>query len=317
MVSYPSFDPNLLSGGRITSAEFSKLADDENFPFFNRAISAMYPPASTIKMVVAAAALAEGVINENTIIIDKGYISTGGSTFKNWKAGGHGPVNLLRALQVSNDTYFYIVGGGLPSGSIKGLGIEKLSAWAKKFGFGSKTGIDIAGETAGFVPNGIGRDWYLGDTYITAIGQGDFLVTPLQINTVITYFANGGFLFSPRVVKEVEGQGATDIDVLASGLVSPHNYELVRQGLKAAVEPGGTAYPLFGFAVNGKKIGLAGKTGTAEVGDGDTHAGFTVFGPYDDPTISLTVFLEKGGGGADAAAPIAAELLKFWFSKSP
>lgn len=314
LVSYPSFEPNKMVSG-LKPDEFEALMTDPGFPFFNRAISATYPPGSTFKMVVASGALEEGVITENTSIFDPGYISVSGFVFKNWAPGGHGDVSLIKALQKSNDTYFYTVGGGY--GGVGGLGIERLYKWAKKFGFGSYTGIDIEGEEAGFMPDGTGREWYLGDTFITSIGQGDVLSTPLQVNNYATYFANEGKLFVPKIVKSVDGVGDLENKIIARDFIDKKYYDLIREGMKAAVEAGGTGYPLFDFSTRHKGIKLAGKTGTSEYirpdGEDGTHAIFTVFGPYDDPNIVLTVFLEGGGGGADDAAPIAKELLDLWF----
>jgi len=310
LVSYPSFDPDKLSLG-ISSEELTKLSTDPKFPFFNRVISAAYPPGSVFKMVVASGALMEKVVDEFTIIVDKGFIQVGSFIFKNWKPEGHGEVKLTRALQVSNDVYFYTIGGGLR--------IDRLAKWAKSFGYGSKTGIDIYGEVSGFMPDGTDRDWYLGDTYITAIGQGDVLATPLQVNNVTVYFANGGYLYSPRVVKTIDGVLDAQPQVLAQNLTDAHTYNLVREGMKMAVLPGGTGYPLFDFSKRHTGIELAGKTGTAEYknskGEDKTHAWFTVFGPYDDADIALTIFLEGGGSGSDDAAPLAKELLDVWFSK--
>ncbi len=314
MVSYPSFDSNKISYG-MSDKEMDDLLAAGNYPFFNRAISGAYPPGSTFKLVTASAALEERVINEHTIIFDPGYLQVGAYIFKNWKPGGHGDVNLVKALQVSNDTYFYTVGGG--HNDIKGLGIAKLSAWAKKFGYGSLTGVDMEGEVSGNMPNGQDRDWYLGDTFITAIGQGDVLSTPLQVNNATTYFANGGYLIKPKIVKSIDGVGDLPNVILAQSLVNPNNYELVREGMKAVAAPGGTAYPLFDFPQKHNGIELAAKTGTSEFkdakGEDKTHAWLTVFGPYKDTSIVLTVFLEGGGAGSDDASPIARQLMDIWF----
>ena len=320
LVSYPSFDPNTLSEG-ISIKEFEKLRNDTRFPFFNRAISATYPPGSVFKLVMASGALTESVVSEYTTINDIGYIQVGlpaqagKSTFRNWKQGGHGIVDMKKALQVSNDTYFYTVGGGY--GDIRGLGIQKIAEWAKKFGYGKSTGIDIEGEVAGFVPDAKERKWYLGDTYITSIGQGDVLSTALQVNNITTYFANGGYIFKPRIVDQIGEMPKYSPQVVAKNLISEKDYELIRSGLNSAVEIGGTAYPLFDFSQKHPGIKLAGKTGPAETSNKDkTHAWFTVFGSYDaenKASIALTVFLEDGGSGADNAAPIARQLLDLWF----
>ena len=316
LVSYPAFDPNRLVEG-LSSEEFRLLQEDTTYPFFNRAISAAYAPGSTFKMVTASAALSEGVVTPNTTIFDPGYIQIGSYIFRNWKLDGHGEVNLKRAIQVSNDTYFYTVGGGY--GNVDGIGIDMLSSWAEKFGFGHVSGIDIPGEVGGFMPDGTGREWYLGDTYITSIGQGDVLATPLQVNNMTSYFGNGGYIMKPRVVKEIQGVMEFETEILYQSLISKKDLDTIREGLKLAVEPGGTGYPLFDFSVRHPGVELAGKTGTSEYIDGKgedkTHAWFTVFGPYDKAEIALTVFLEGGGSGSDDAAPIAKELLDVWFGK--
>ncbi len=314
LVSYPSFDPNKLTVG-LSQKEFNDLQNSTLFPFFNRAISGIYPPGSVFKMFVAAGALEEKIVKKDTTIDDKGFLSVAGYTFRNWKLDGHGIVDLVRALQVSNDTYFYTIGGGY--GSIRGLGIEKLSTWVRKFGFGAPTKIDLEGESRGYIPDGKDRQWYLGDTYITSIGQGDVLTTPLQINNGVTYFANGGKIFTPAVVAEIDGESPKQPQLIAQKLISQQNYQLIIEGMKAAVNPGGTGYPVFDFTQKHPGIELAGKTGTAEyidaAGKASTHAWFTVFGPVENSSIVLTVFLEGGGSGSDDAAPIARKLLDFWF----
>lgn len=316
LVNYPSFDPAKLSNG-ISASDYQKLLNDPGNPFFNRAISAVYPPGSTFKMVTASAALAEKVVDRYTTIFDPGFIAVSGFRFNNWKLDGNGEVNIIKALQVSNDTYFYTVGGGY--GAIKGVGIDSLHKWARLLGFGSVTGIDIEGEVAGNMPDGKARAWYLGDTYITAIGQGDVLATVLQQNNMTSYFANGGTLYKSRIVKSVAGVKTFQPEVIAQNLTTKKNYDIVREGLHAAVLPGGTAYPLFDFAQRHRGIELGGKTGTSEYFDKEgkpaTHAWFTVFGPFDHANIALTVFLEGGGAGSDDAAPIAKELLDLWFAR--
>jgi len=326
LVSYPSFDPNLMSSG-ISLDELSRLSQDPNFPFFNRAISGAYPPGSTFKLVTASAILMEKVAGVFDTVVDKGFIQVGAFVFRNWRSG-EGQVNVIRALQVSNDTYFYIMGGGY--GGVGGLGISKLYEWAFKLGFDRLTGIDIDGEVSGFIPDGTHRKWYLGDNYISSIGQGDLLATPLQINNMMTYFANGGYLFRPRVVRSIDGVGDTKVEVLAQDIIDEEMYDAIRKGINRAVEPGGTAFPLFGFPA---KYGfeVAGKTGTSEFissqGEEKTHAAFVAFGPYFDDEFSqanmssytdrpivVTVFLEGGGGGSTDAAPLANEILEHWFS---
>jgi len=315
LASYPAFDPNKLSSG-ITAEELADLNSDIRYPFFNRCISASYPPGSVYKMVVASAGLMEKVVTRFTTIFDPGYIKVGSFIFRNWKLDGHGTVNMKRALQVSNDTYFYTLGGR--------LGIAKMHDWALKFGFGSKTDIDLYGEVDGFIPDGTHRDWYLGDDYISAIGQGDILVTPLQINNMVSYFANGGYMYRSQIVKSIDGAGEHEPGLVARHIIDDEYYDLIREGMHASVQLGGTGYPLFTL-----KTPVAGKTGTAEFvgtsGKIETHAWFSVFAPYfpevtqqanissEDKPIVITVFLEGGGSGSDDAAPIARDLLDLWF----
>lgn len=326
LVSYPSFDPNKLSGV-ITSREIAELNSNPNFPFFNRVISATYPPGSTFKLVTASAALMEGVVTKYTSVFDPGYIQVGSFIFRNWNTAGHGDVNMVRALQVSNDTYFYTVVGG--HANVSGIGIAKLAKWASLFGFGEMTGIDLGGEVAGFMPDGTHRDWYLGDNYISGIGQGDILATPLQINNMLTYFANGGILFQPKIVHSIDGVGELKGKILQKNIINGESYDVIREGINKAVESGGTGWPLFDFSVRHNGIHLAGKTGTSEYisvdGKEMTHAWFSIFGPYfddevrqaemarEDKPIVLTVFLEGGGSGSDDAAPLAKDLLDMWF----
>jgi penicillin-binding protein 2 len=265
-------------------------------------------------------------VDKNTIIIDPGYVLVNGFRFNNWKLEGHGEVNIVRALQVSNDTFFYTVGGGY--GSVRGVGIESLYNWARRFGIGVPTGIDLSNEEAGYMPNGTKGEWYLGNTFITAIGQGQVLTTPLQMNVVTGYFANGGKIMKPQIVKSIKGVKQFEPKIISQGLINTKNYDIIREGLNKAVLPGGTGYPLFDFSQRHNGIQLGGKTGTSEFiakdGKPSTHAWFTVFGPYNAPNtsinpagqnkpIALTVFLEGGGAGSDDASPIAKELLDLWF----
>ncbi len=331
LVSYPSFDPNLFSTG-ISKVEYEKLTSDPRKPFFNRTISSAHPPGSTFKMVTSLAALEGGVITANSLVDCPPYISVGSFVFKDWYTGGRGKIDLKRALQVSCDTFFYTISGGY--GGQKGVGIEAIASTARKLGFGKKIGIDIDGETGGVFPDEnfklklTGEKWYLGDTYITSIGQGDILATPLQVNAMTSFFASKGRIYRPRIVKSIEGEEALQAELILNDQVDEEYISVIREGLRMAASPGGTAYPLFDFEKSHPGVVLAGKTGTAEFGTTavnqkggieenyggkSTHAWFTVFGPFDKPNIVLTVFLEGGGGGSSDAAPIAKKLLDIWF----
>ncbi len=324
MVSLPSFDPNLFAAG-ITQAQYKEILDNPNNPFFNRAISATYPPGSTFKMLTSLAALEEKVIGSNSLVNCPSSINVGAFVFRDWYAGGRGPIDVKRALQVSCDTFFYTVSGGY--GGQKGMGIEALSRLAKEIGFGNRTGVDVDGESAGVFPdpdwktNNLNEQWYLGDTYITSIGQGNILSTPMQIASYTSFFANRGKIYKPQIVKSIEGVKEFVPQVKVERVVDSGYMEAIIQGMHQAVTPGGTAWPLFDFATRHPGVELAGKTGTAEFGNAveggslKTHAWFTVFGPIEKPSIVVTVLLEEGGGGSDDAAPIAKKVLDQWFSK--
>ncbi len=306
LVSWPSFDPNLFSGG-ISAAEYSSLLSDPLRPLFNRAISGAFPPGSTFKMVVATAALEEEVVTPSTVIDDKGSISVGSFTFRGWETGGLGPVSLIEAIAKSSDIYFYTVGGGY--GSQRGVGVEKLAEWSRRFGLGSATTVGLTSEASGLVPDSAwklearGESWYIGNTYHMSIGQGDVLVTPLQLNNATVAIANGGTLYKPLLLK-----GASP-EALRSTVASSETLDWVRRGMRAAASPGGTAYPVYDF-----KLPVAGKTGTSEIGKGETtHAWFTCFAPYEDPEIAITVFLEEGGEGSHDAAPVVRKILEAYF----
>jgi len=317
LVSLPSFDPNLFAQG-ISETDYQRLLTDPHRPLFNRAISGAYPPGSTFKLVTAAAALEEGVITPEVVIDDRGSIAVGSFVFRGWASEGLGPVNLISAIAKSSDIYFYTVGGGY--GDQRGVGVRKLAEWARRFGLGSPTGVDLTGEVSGLVPDEEwklktrGEPWYIGNTYHMSIGQGDLLVTPLQLNNLVSSIANGGTLFKPFLLKEVrDGSGNTiyraSPEILRSDIASPETLGLIREGMRAAASPGGTAYPLYDF-----KVAVAGKTGTSETGRGEkTHAWFTCFAPYEKPEIAVTVFLEEGGEGSHDAAPVVREILEHYF----
>lgn len=306
MVSKPAFDPNIFSYKRNNQVILDLLSDDKDYPLLNRAMAAKYQPGSVFKMVVALAGLEEGVIDGNSLIEDTGVIEVGDYSYSNWlwtkRGTTDGMVDIVKAIQRSNDIFFYRLG--------EKVGPEAIANWATKFGFGLKTGIDFVGEIEGVVSSPEwkeevrGERWYLGNTYHMAIGQGDMAVTVAQINRMTGALANGGYLC--QLTMDTDGQSCTDLGI------SKSNLELVVEGMKRACKRGGTAWPLYNFETD-----LACKTGTAEVGDGsnDTHAWLTAFGPVDDPQIAITVLVERGGEGSDAAAPIVGDILKEWFDE--
>ncbi|MFH1566165.1 MAG: penicillin-binding transpeptidase domain-containing protein [bacterium] len=306
LVSLPSFNPNLFSEG-ISENDYSIIANDPQTPLFNRVLMGNYPPGSVFKIVVASALLSENIVNADTKVSAPGAINIGNFFYRDWKVGGHGEVTVVRALAESADTFFYKVVGGY-SDFNNNLGPEKLALWTDKFGMDSSP---------------FKKDpWYIGDSYISAIGQGGVLATPMQVNQTTAVIANGGYLISPQMVF---GDG-----LFASELIKSHELkpiiekdvlEVVKKGLKEACALGGTGYYFFDFPTKHNGIEVACKTGTSEFGEKNakgeyqTHAWFTIFAPLDDAQVVLTVFLEGGGGGADVAAPVARELLDWWFEK--
>lgn len=312
LASSPSYDPNIFTHHKESKIK-KVLNDHKNMPLFNRAISASYPPGSTFKLIIAAAALEEKKITSQTRFEDTGVIKIGKWEFPNWlylKTGAtDGFLNVVDAIKRSNDIFFYR--------TAEKLGLEKIRAWAKKFYLGKTLGIDLPYEESGNLPSNTWKkratneNWYLGDTYHLGIGQGYLLVTPLQINFWTLVFANKGTLYKPSLLKNSKPE------ILKKDFLSQKTIELVRQGMKKACFPQGTGWPLFNFTVNGKKIQTGCKTGTAEYGDPEdkTHALFTIFAPFKNPEIVVTVVVEAAGEGSDVAAPIAKEILKEYFER--
>lgn len=313
LVSLPSYDNNLFSGG-IDQKHYEELLTDDARPLFNRAVSGEYPPGSTIKPVVAAAALAEGVVNEHTEIESRGGISIGKFFFGDWKA--HGFTDIRRAIAVSSDVYFYSVGGGY--GSVPGLGMRRMKAYEEFFGYGKKTGIDIPGEADGFLPDPdwkqrrFGERWYIGDDYHAAIGQGFVTATPLQILNSIATIGNGGILREPRLVSHIRDASGklspVESPVVRRDFVDANILRIVREGMRETVTEG-TAQPLKDLPV-----AVAGKTGTAQFGTGkDTHGWFVSFAPYEKPEIALIVLVEGQGEEGYNAVPVTKEVYQWYF----
>lgn len=322
LVSAPSYDNNIFSTTKLKE-EYSNLLKNPKEPLFNRAISGTYPPGSSIKPFMASAGLEDGVITKNTKINDIGYISIVNQynkdivyTFKDWKEGGHGIVDVKKALAVSSNVFFYTVGGG--HNEIKGLGIRKMKKYLNFFGYGSLTGIDLPGEKEGLIPDPEwktsekGEDWYTGDTYNSAIGQGNVSVTPLQLAAATASIANGGKLLKPYILQKVIDKDQSIIYSSASQItrenfIQQENLKTVREGMRMAVMEG-SARRLADLPVK-----IAGKTGTAQNSGNNTHAWFTSFAPYDDPEIVLTILVETGGEGSGVAVPAAKEIYKHFF----
>ncbi len=325
-VSLPDFDNNLFAKG-ILPEDYQSLLIDSKKPLFNRVISGTYPSGSTIKPVVGAAGLQEGIISSGSYIHCPGVIEVPNQynpeiiyKFPCWNLAGHGSVAIIDAIAQSCDVFFYTVGGGYQGR--KSLGLEKLRHYMALFGLGEQTGIDLPNEDSGLVPseewkiNAKGETWYQGDTYHMSIGQGDLLATPLQVANFTATVANGGKLYKPQVVRQiidVNGQVTRDFTpfVIRENFISESNINLVRQGMRKVVTSG-TARSL-----NSLPVPAAGKTGTAEYGfyGEKKHAWFTCFAPYDNPQIALVVLIEGGGEGHDAAVPVAGKILQYYFTR--
>jgi len=307
LVSSPGFDPNAFSFNQDNQLINSYLADQDGLPLLNRAVSARYEPGSVFKIVMATAGLESGVISGTSTYEDTGIMKVGDYSYSNWQWSKNGVtngnINIVTALQKSNDIYFYKLGGD--------LGVDRIKTWMNKYGYGTKTGIELAGELDGIAPDETwkiqmkGEKWFLGDTYHMSIGQGYVDVTPLQVNQMTDIIANKGVKCKMSILKDSKPE-------CQSLGIKNQNWDLIVQGMKAACKPGGTAWPLYNF-----KTPIACKTGTAEVGDGskDTHAWLTAFAPADDPQIAITVMVERGGEGSDVAAPIVGDILKEWFNE--
>jgi len=315
MVSFPSFDNNLFSR-KISQEDYVKLIQDSEKPLFNRALAGEYPPGSTLKPLIAVAALSEGVVTPSTSVNCNGNIRIGEYQFRDWKT--HGVTDLKKAIAESCDVYFYSIGGGY--GGISGLGMNRMKKYENAFGLGIKTGIDVFGESDGFIPSEewklkeIGEKWYIGNSYHASIGQGYILTTPLQIANYIVAIANGGKLFEPHLVSRIKKNDGIIIDIdpkiLNETVASSEIIDIVREGMRKTVTEG-TAQDLKTVPVE-----VAGKTGTAQFGtENKTHGWFVSFAPFNDPEIAMVILVEGGGEGHSSAVPVTKEVYDWYFSR--
>lgn len=318
MLSYPSYDNNIFIQGN--NSEYQRLSQDSSKPFVFRALAGEYPPGSIIKPLLAIAGLADGIITHQTSFLSVGGISIGEWFFPDWKEGGHGNTDVIKALSESVNTFFYYLGGGF--NNFKGLGPQKIREYLSLFGLTEKTGIDLPEEKEGFIATPEWKKeyknepWYIGDTYHLSIGQGDILVTPLQVVNYTMALANNGTLFTPHILKSFRDSTNGTIQdkptlTASKDLFDLEYFELVREGMRKAVTEGSARL------LNDLPIEVAGKTGTAQVGGSKLpHAWFTGFAPYDDPKIVITVLIENGGEGSAIAVPAAKEIISFLFTKN-
>lgn len=332
MVSKPSFDPNLFNRG-INAMDWEKFSTDSMAPFKNRAVSGLYPPASLFKLIIAAAALDRGLITGDETIFCRGAITLGDRDFRCWKREGHGALDLHQAIVQSCDVFFYTLG--------LQLGIDDIAEYAVQFGLGVPTGIDIPGERAGLVPTSawkrerFGEPWQRGETVSVSIGQGFLNATPLQLARAFSAIANGGTLYKPRIIRQIESSSGEVLEVFPVRTqgrlpLSQGHLDRLRKALHGAVnEPRGT-----GRVLRREERDVFGKTGTAQVismpDDDDEesektetpfrfrdHALFVCSVPYDDPRITVMVVAEHGGHGGSAAAPIARKIVDWYMEHRP
>lgn len=307
LASSPSFNPEDFESNNNVEKYFS----DKDKPLFNRVTEGSYPPGSLFKLITATAALEEKAVHEKTEFEDKGTVTAGPITFGNWYflqyGKTEGMVDIVKAIKRSNDIYFYLAG--------EKTGVDKIKKWAEIYGLGMKTKIGID-EVEGLIPSTFWKEanlhdsWYTGDTYNFSIGQGYLGTTPIQMNVVTSSIANNGDLCQPQLLKGVK----LNCHKLP---ISQKSLDLIHEGMKQACSTGGTGWPLFDFKADGKNIQTACKTGTAESHaiSGMPHAWISVYAPYENPEIVLTVLVEEGGQGSDVAGPIAKELLKTYFER--
>ncbi len=318
LVSWPSYSSNDFVND-LSSEEYSSLVADSDKPLFNRAIAGAYPSGSTIKPVMAIAALAEGIITPRTSFNSVGGIQIQQWFFPDWKAGGHGLTNVYKAIAESVNTFFYMIGGGFPQEGnptkeyeFEGLGPYKIAQWLEKFGLGKKSNIDLNSEAKGFIPTvewknqTYGEKWYIGDTYNLAIGQGNLLVTPLQVANWTAAIANNGTLYWPHLVKKI-GSAEVGTRVIRSNIAAVDDLTVVQEAMRQTVTSG-SASSFFDLP-----IAVAAKTGTAQWSNiKEPHAWFTCFAPYQNPELAVTVLIEEGEEGSRTAAAVAKEILYYY-----
>jgi penicillin-binding protein 2 len=324
LASSPTFDPNAFITG-ISHKDWNLIVSNPFRPLENKATQALYPPASTYKIITAIAGLEEGVVNTHTTFFCPGFYRFGNRSYRCWKKWGHGRIKIERALIESCDVFFYQVG--------QRLGVDRLAKYAKKFGLGSFTGVDLDAEANGLIPTAawkkrrFGVSWQKGETLSVSIGQGFNLVTPLQLAVMMATVANGGVRYKPMIAKSIEAANGQVIQrfsptVLDRIKISKATLDIVRTALWKAVNTRkGTAWK---SRLDG--MDMSGKTGTAQVigrKKGETeedeknrpdhfkpHALFVAYAPAKNPEIAVSVIIEHGEHGSSTAAPIARDMIK-------
>ncbi|MGL4486206.1 MAG: peptidoglycan DD-transpeptidase MrdA [Yersinia sp. (in: enterobacteria)] len=309
LVSNPSYDPNLFVDG-ISNKDYQGLLNDPDRPLINRATQGVYPPASTVKPYIAVSALSAGVITKNTSLFDPGWWQLPGSEkrFRDWKKWGHGRLNITKALEESADTFFYQISYD--------MGIDRLSSWMTKFGYGEYTGIDLSEERAGLMPTRQWKQkrhkkpWYQGDTIPVGIGQGYWTATPIQMAKSLMTLINDGAIKAPHLLQRTHINGVfvpyQQKDHTQIGDIHSGYWEIAKDGMYGvANRPNGTGRKFF----EGTPYKVAAKSGTAQVYSYETynahkvaehlrdHKLMVAFAPYENPTVSVVMILENGGVG--------------------
>ncbi len=328
LVSFPLFDNNIFT--QEDNKDLVKnILEDKNNPLFNRAVSAQYPTGSIIKPLISSAALEEKIISpekkincQGKITILNPYNPEKETIKKDWTT--HGLTDMRKAIAESCNVYFYTIGGGYKDQI--GLGPTKIKKYLELFGWGNKTGIDIFSESKGFIPTPQwkkefkGENWYNGDTYNLSIGQGDILITPLQVALSYSAIANNGILFKPLIVKEIIDENKNIIQenkpqIIRENFIDKENLKVVREGMRMTVTAENA--PLASApSLNDLPVKVAAKTGTAETGKNNyLHKWITVFAPYDNPEIVLTIVIEDIPDTQPTTIPIAKEVLNWYFKE--
>lgn len=318
LASRPAFDPNKFVSG-IKKEDWKVIATDKAYPLQNRVIQGRFTPGSTFKILTALKALEDRLITEHTVFSCGGGFPFGNKVFKCWKKGGHGTVNIHRAIVESCNVFFYNVG-------LK-LGVDRIHDFGAAVGLGKVTGLDLPGEVRGLMPSTewkkktYGVPWYEGETVSVAIGQGAVWLTPIQLVQLSSFVANEGITFKPQIVNRIVGSDGKTLKtfepVVATDIkMKKEVFRIVKSGMQGVVnEPTGTAY---GSRI--QNVHISGKTGTAQSSGAEKgknlgdHAWFIAYAPSDDPSIAISVLIEYGGHGSSAAAPVAKAISEYLFT---
>lgn len=321
MVSLPSFDNNLFTGG-INQKDYNNLISNTDNPLLNRCVSGEYAPASTVKPLIATGLLQEGIITSKTtindplgkLIVENPYDSKSPFIYPDWKI--HGITDTYKSISDSVNVFYYTFVGGTPNQ--KGLGIEKLSEYYRYYGFGSLTKIDLTGESKGNIadPNwkkqAKNESWLLGDTYNTSIGQGGMLATPIQILNSINAIANNGRLYKPYLYQGIRKDDKLDKDIKKNNLlreipVSQENQNIVKEAMRKTITEG------TGYQLQDLPFTISGKTGTAQTGKIKNNSWFVSYAPANNPKISMIIMIEEGDESFKTTIPITKKVYQWYY----